>query len=141
MIDRGILEWLTGYLGDHLDAQSAPSSVTTASSTTYGLEYSTALFMNLCLHRSGKERCLPRARAVLDTFSRLLTLARGGGDGEAALMPYVSGVLYSLLSHPGFAAEARRMGMEKRLQEEKKRQWLFFFTCGQTATSCSCCCC
>ena len=38
----------------------------------YGLEYSTALFMNLCLHRSGKEKCLPMAKLVLQIFTHLL---------------------------------------------------------------------
>ena len=42
MIERGIVEWLADYISD---------SSTDPEQTPYALEYSTALFMNLCLHR------------------------------------------------------------------------------------------
>ena len=38
----------------------------------YGLEYSTALLMNLCLHQSGKSQCVPLAKNVLDILINLL---------------------------------------------------------------------
>ena len=38
----------------------------------YGLEYSTALLMNLCLHRAGKEQCVPIARPLLQTLATLV---------------------------------------------------------------------
>ena len=38
----------------------------------YGLEYSTALLMNLCLHTSGKTQCVPLAANVLDILINLL---------------------------------------------------------------------
>ena len=68
MIESGMLEWLIDHLKQFL-SQNAESI------STYGLEYSTALFMNLCLHRSGKLRCLPMAQKVLSTFLQLLSSA------------------------------------------------------------------
>ena len=60
MIERGLIAWLvTDYL--------ARSEV-----KVYGLEYSTALLMNLCLHRSGKEQCVPIATTVLEILVKLL---------------------------------------------------------------------
>ena len=68
MIESGMLEWLIDHLKQFL-SQNADNI------STYGLEYSTALFMNLCLHRSGKLRCLPMAQKVLSTFLQLLSSA------------------------------------------------------------------
>ena len=49
--------------------------------------------MNLCLHRSGKEKCLPMARPVLQALERLL-------DTNAdRILPYLYGALFSLVSH------------------------------------------
>ena len=60
MIERGLIAWLvTDYL--------AKGDV-----KIYGLEYSTALLMNLCLHRSGKEQCVPIATTVLEILVNLL---------------------------------------------------------------------
>ena len=61
MIERGIIEWLVEYLQG------------TESHNSYGLEYSTALLMNLCLHKSGKEKIVPIAKSVLDVLTRLLS--------------------------------------------------------------------
>ena len=66
MIESGMLEWLIDHLKQFL-CQNANNI------SSYGLEYSTALFMNLCLHRSGKLRCLPMAQKVLNTFLQLLS--------------------------------------------------------------------
>ena len=77
MLERGLISWLvTSYL-------SALDTV-----RLYGLEYrwstppspppllplptSTALLMNLCLHRAGKEQCVPLASTVLDLLLQLL---------------------------------------------------------------------
>lgn len=62
MIDLGTVEWLVRYL-EHSEDLSV-----------YGLEYSTALFMNLCLHKSGKEKCLPIVSNVLEVLRSLLAL-------------------------------------------------------------------
>ena len=60
---------------------------------SYGLEYSIALFMNLCLHKSAKEKCLPMARSVLQALERLL-------DAKVVrILPYLYGVLFSLVGH------------------------------------------
>ena len=68
MIDRGIIEWLISHLQERTDPNNGGSSSSSEedgsnisssnSKSSYGLEYSTALFMNLCLHKSGKERWL-----------------------------------------------------------------------------------
>ena len=65
LIESGMIEWLIDHLKQFLSKKSNLSC--------YGLEYSTALFMNLCLHRSGKLRCLPMAQEVLSTFLDLLS--------------------------------------------------------------------
>ena len=65
LIESGMIEWLIDHLKQFLNKKSNLSC--------YGLEYSTALFMNLCLHRSGKLRCLPMAQEVLSTFLDLLS--------------------------------------------------------------------
>ena len=60
MIERSLVAWLvTDYLAK-------------ADVKIYGLEYSTALLMNLCLHRSGKEQCVPIAATVLEILVNLL---------------------------------------------------------------------
>merc|ERR1711884_948513 len=74
LIEKGIVEWLVKYL-EQLNPNWSNQSLNennlfNADSMTnykdqascYGLEYSTALFMNLCLHKSGKEKCLPMAK-------------------------------------------------------------------------------
>lgn len=74
MIERGLLDWLIVYLSE-LDSSSSNQqhqSVTSDYQSSYGLEYATALFMNLCLHKSAKEKCLPKARVILQVLVRLL---------------------------------------------------------------------
>ena len=60
MIERGLIAWL---VTDYLAREDVKM---------YGLEYSTALLMNLCLHRSGKEQCVPIATTVLEILVKLL---------------------------------------------------------------------
>ena len=84
LIENGIVEWLIRYLeqlNPNWSTTQPPNndkSYTTdgnnkmSKASWYGLEYSTALFMNLCLHKSGKEKCLPMAKLVLQIFSHLL---------------------------------------------------------------------
>jgi hypothetical protein len=61
MIELGLVEWLIQRLSANVNAMKA-----------YTLEYSTALLMNLCLHRSAKERCVPVAKTVLKLLITLL---------------------------------------------------------------------
>lgn len=56
MIEKGLVEWLIMFL-------------TTNHDRVYSLEYSTALFMNLCLHADARERC---PTAVLKLLTDLL---------------------------------------------------------------------
>ena len=84
LIERGIVEWLVRYLeqlnpnwSEMNTSNDRPSENddryrNKCQASCYGLEYSTALFMNLCLHKSGKEKCLPMAKLVLQIFAHLL---------------------------------------------------------------------
>ena len=61
MLDRGLISWLViDYLGK--DGMKM-----------YGLEYSTALLMNLCLHRTGKDQCVSIAPTVLEVLVKLIS--------------------------------------------------------------------
>ena len=60
LLERGLVSWL---VKDYLPRKEL---------RIYGLEYSTALLMNLCLHKSGKIQCVPIANNVLDILVRLL---------------------------------------------------------------------
>ena len=84
LIERGIVEWLVKYL-EQLNPNWSDQNINNGTqnknkenirndvkASCYGLEYSTALFMNLCLHKSGKEKCLPMAKLVLQIFAHLL---------------------------------------------------------------------
>ncbi|PSN46182.1 LisH domain-containing protein ARMC9 [Blattella germanica] len=94
MIEIGLVEWLIQRL-----------SADAITMKPYTLEYSTALLMNLCLHRRAKERCIPLAKTVLKLLTALL------GTETTQAIPYVNGTLYSLLAHPQLNHEARRMGL------------------------------
>ena len=85
LIERGIVEWLIKYLeqlnpnwsnqisnNDKTRNTNDEGDQKLCQASWYGLEYSTALFMNLCLHKSGKEKCLPMAKLVLQIFTHLL---------------------------------------------------------------------
>ena len=105
LIESGMLEWLIDHLKQFVSPNENPHL------SCYGLEYSTALFMNLCLHRSGKLRCLPMAQEVLNTFLQLLSSAN-----KRQILPYVNGTLYSLLTNPKIAATARQLQFSEKLK-------------------------
>ena len=68
----GIVEWLVKYL-ENFDENVDSGSNWKVPYSPYGLEYSTALFMNLCLHKSGKQKCFPMAKLVLEMLTQLLS--------------------------------------------------------------------
>ena len=133
MIQRGIVEWLIKYLN-----QVDPSP---ASSTPYGLEYSTALFMNLCLHKAGKQKCFPMAKMVLEIMTHLLSsqikqvrfidktseltsrkqIAYPIPTFSPQILPYVNGTLYSLLSCASILSLAKDIGLQEKLVEVSGR--------------------
>ena len=83
----------TALLFGSISCNVSMEHCTESGQISYGLEYSTALFMNLCLHRSGKEKCLPMAKPALQALERLL-------DANAAqILPYLYGALFSLVGH------------------------------------------
>uniref|UniRef100_A0A8C2TRQ7 LisH domain-containing protein ARMC9 n=1 Tax=Coturnix japonica TaxID=93934 RepID=A0A8C2TRQ7_COTJA len=98
MIKDGLIFWLADVLAD------------TDSLSDYTLEYSIALFMNLCLRSAGKKMCARIADRVLRVLSDLL------GHENHEIQPYVNGALYSILAIPSVREEARAMGMEEILR-------------------------
>uniref|UniRef100_A0A8C9LGK3 LisH domain-containing protein ARMC9 n=1 Tax=Pavo cristatus TaxID=9049 RepID=A0A8C9LGK3_PAVCR len=98
MIKDGLIFWLADVLAD------------TDSLSDYTLEYSVALFMNLCLRSAGKKMCARIADRVLKVLSDLL------GHENHEIQPYVNGALYSILAIPSVREEARAMGMEEILR-------------------------
>nr|CAD7409566.1 unnamed protein product [Timema poppensis] len=104
MIELGVVEWLVQSLSaEYTDMR------------TYTLEYTTALLMNLCLHRQAKERCVPLSKIVLKVLSALL------GTELTHAVPYVNGTLYSLLANPLINQEAKKMGLCKVLDHYLQR--------------------
>ncbi|XP_021252767.1 lisH domain-containing protein ARMC9 isoform X2 [Numida meleagris] len=98
MIKDGLIFWLADVLAD------------TDSLSDYTLEYSVALFMNLCLRSAGKKMCAKIADRVLKVLSDLL------GHKNHEIQPYVNGALYSILAVPSVREEAKAMGMEEILR-------------------------
>ena len=112
MLQRGLVSWLVTSHLVHLEPVRL-----------YGLEYSTALLMNLCLHRAGKEQCVPLADSVLNLLLELLV------RDLKPINPYVNGTLYSLLGNREINETARSLGVEQRIlskcqncEEETRRQ-------------------
>ncbi|XP_072897298.1 lisH domain-containing protein ARMC9 isoform X6 [Hemitrygon akajei] len=98
MIRDDIIFWLTRVLED------------SDSLSDYTLEYSVALFMNLCLRTQGKRKCVEDGKRVLKVLSDLL------GHDNYEIRPYVNGALYSILAISSLREEAKAMGMEEILQ-------------------------
>ncbi|XP_059801288.1 lisH domain-containing protein ARMC9 isoform X8 [Hypanus sabinus] len=98
MIRDDIIFWLTRVLED------------SDSLSDYTLEYSVALFMNLCLRTQGKRKCVEDGKRVLKVLSDLL------GHDNYEIRPYVNGALYSILAIPSLREEAKAMGMEEILR-------------------------
>ncbi|XP_078063544.1 lisH domain-containing protein ARMC9 isoform X5 [Mustelus asterias] len=98
MVRDNIIFWLLSVLED------------SDSLSDYTLEYSVALFMNLCLRTQGKRKCAEDARRVLKVLSDLL------GHENHEIRPYVNGALYSILAIPSIREEAKAMGMEEILR-------------------------
>ncbi|XP_067898403.1 lisH domain-containing protein ARMC9 isoform X4 [Heterodontus francisci] len=98
MVKDNIIFWLLSVLED------------SDSLSDYTLEYSVALFMNLCLRTQGKRKCIEDGRRVLKVLSDLL------GHENHEIRPYVNGALYSILAIPSIREEAKAMGMEEILR-------------------------
>ena len=60
LLERGLVTWLVTHYLHRKELR------------LYGLEYSTALLMNLCLHRAGKSQCVPIADHVLEILVHLV---------------------------------------------------------------------
>lgn len=71
------------------------------------MEYCTALFMNLCLHKQARDRLVPRAKEVIGLLSDLLD------NKYHYCMPYINGAIYSLLLNPHINKEAQRLKLDK----------------------------
>ncbi|XP_018096826.1 lisH domain-containing protein ARMC9 isoform X1 [Xenopus laevis] len=98
MIKDDLIFWLVRELEDpdHL--------------SDYALQYTIALFMNLCLRTAGRKLCSRDADHVLKVLSDLL------GHENHEIRSYVNGALYSILAVPSIREEARSMGVEEILR-------------------------
>lgn len=99
-----MVQWLIDLLEEH-DQLSE-----------YGLEYSSALCMNLCLRPSGRKMCAPIAKKALKVLSDLL------GHEQKEIVPYVNGTLYSILGVPEIRKEARAMVRKKIVKAEEEQE-------------------
>ncbi|XP_063598879.1 cell surface glycoprotein 1-like [Penaeus indicus] len=98
LIRNGAVEWLVSTLGN------------TSNLSPYTMEYAAALLMNLTLRSAGRSRCVPLARSLLPTLTHLLASV------PVHVVPYVTGALYSLLSHQTLRQEAFHLGLDTSLQ-------------------------
>ncbi|XP_049954899.1 lisH domain-containing protein ARMC9-like [Schistocerca serialis cubense] len=105
MIDGGLVEWLVQRLEATQHTQMR----------SYALEYTMALFMNLCLHRQARERCVPFARPLVEILASYL------GNSLLKPTPYVTGTLYSLLANHQINQEAKRSGLCDILEHLQKQ--------------------
>ncbi|XP_066959259.1 lisH domain-containing protein ARMC9-like isoform X2 [Macrobrachium rosenbergii] len=111
LIREGCVEWLVETLGK---ARTLPP---------YTQEYAAALLMNLTLRSAGRARCVPLGPTLLPALTHLLATV------PAHVIPYVTGALYSLLSHPTLRQEAFDLGLDTTLRrlsqggsQEQRRQ-------------------
>ncbi|XP_077509211.1 lisH domain-containing protein ARMC9-like isoform X1 [Amblyomma americanum] len=103
MISHGILEWIIRSLQEGEEAGFSE----------YGLEYITALFMNLCLQKTAKQHCSKMSGSILDVIKKQLA------HKNAEIVPYLNGALYSLLCDQEFRSIAIDVGLEENLQKAK----------------------
>uniref|UniRef100_A0A0L8HIW6 LisH domain-containing protein ARMC9 n=1 Tax=Octopus bimaculoides TaxID=37653 RepID=A0A0L8HIW6_OCTBM len=97
MINVDLVEWLISLLEEY-DLVS-----------DYTLEYAVALLMNLCFRTAGKKRCANNPTTALKVLTDLLGL----GNDYQEILPYVNGVLYSILAIPSVREAAKDMGIEE----------------------------
>ncbi|KAG7163620.1 LisH domain-containing protein ARMC9-like [Homarus americanus] len=98
LIEGGAVEWLVSTLAD------------SRALTHYTQEYAAALLMNLTLRSAGRARCHPLGKTLLPALAQLLTTV------PSHVVPYVTGALYSLLSHSSLRQEAFDMGLDSTLK-------------------------
>ncbi|KAB0802900.1 hypothetical protein PPYR_05086 [Photinus pyralis] len=98
MINSGFVEYLLTFL---MNLHSKISH--------YCMENSTALLMNLCLHKDARDRLHPYAKDVISLLVNLLDIR------YSFCMPYINGTMYSLLSDPVINEEAHRISLSKLL--------------------------
>ncbi|KAJ1531752.1 hypothetical protein ONE63_000415 [Megalurothrips usitatus] len=104
MIQLGMVEWL---FQQFLNANVVSS---------YSLEYGTALLMNLCLHQTAKENCVPIAQNVISVLINLLATP------VTQALPYINGTLYSLITQSALNEAAAKLGLAKALEENILKQ-------------------
>ncbi|KAK3931838.1 LisH domain-containing protein ARMC9 [Frankliniella fusca] len=98
MIKAGMVEWLFEQFSN-LDVDSM-----------YPIEYGTALLMNLCLHHSARELCIPVAENVFSVLISLLSTP------VTQALAYVNGTLYSLITNTKLNEAASDMGLQNALE-------------------------
>lgn len=71
--------------------------------SSYCLEYSTALLMNLWLHVDAREKSYPMVNDIIKMLATLLDVKYEN------CLPYINGALYSLLPDPHFHKVAKEV--------------------------------
>ncbi|KAK9884323.1 hypothetical protein WA026_005273, partial [Henosepilachna vigintioctopunctata] len=82
--------------------------------STYCMEYTFALFMNLCLEEEAHLKCSEDPSYIIQVFFCLLD------EVQDNYMPYVTGALYSILSEKSVEKEALRQDLDVLLFRQMK---------------------
>ncbi|KAJ8328414.1 LisH domain-containing protein armc9 [Batrachochytrium dendrobatidis] len=75
----------------------------------YTIEYATALMMNLCLRKLGKQQCAASPEQTLLVLNSLIE------HDNIQVKTYVNGTIYSILSEPAVKDRALAIGMDEQL--------------------------
>jgi hypothetical protein len=103
MIRLDVLDWLLKLLKS------------SAEISTYTLEYSTALLMNLSLRTLGKEKLCKSPNEVMTVLSKFMV------SENNQVRTYVNGTLYSVLTKKQMKDAAMKIGLEKKLKGIKPK--------------------
>ncbi|XP_025200585.1 lisH domain-containing protein ARMC9-like isoform X2 [Melanaphis sacchari] len=100
MIGNGLTTWLADQLVRKSEFTGDRNKY-----EMYDLEYSLALYMNLCQCQSAVRACGSRARNLFKSLSVFMTTL------DVDVMPCISGILYNLFKNPEMIAVAKEEGI------------------------------
>ena len=82
---------------------------------SYSLDYFTALLMNLCLRREGREACEALKMDIFDVLENMLHFESN------QVRTFVNGILFSLLTSPKLKKRAQESNFLDKLRELKDK--------------------
>ncbi|XP_025412670.1 lisH domain-containing protein ARMC9-like isoform X2 [Sipha flava] len=100
MIAAGLTTWLADQLVRKSEFDGDRNKY-----EMYDLEYSLALFMNLCQCQSAVQACSSRARNLFKSLSIFISTM------DVDIIPCISGILYNFFKNPGMMAVAKEEGL------------------------------